>query len=388
MQKLSAILLSAMVFLIALFYAPCADAQKIEYEDGVRIVHNDKPKWGDNPKIALEFVKQIGVFEGPDENYMFYLPYDIEKDSDGNIYILDAGNYRIQKFDPDGKYLATLGSGRRGQGPSEFERPISLEIDSEGNLYVGNDINNLVIILNSQGKEIRRFRIKGELRPNFRMTENKNFIMPNIPGLKTSGMGGVHNKKEDGLLKIYDNQGNFIREFVQRRMYGSGSDLNFLGNDINLTIDTNNNIYVSCIQQNRIEKYSDNGVLILKIDRKKDYSKTTKVKTIFYGPIPYVNIFSISMDVDSKGRIWVLSLERQPTDEERESSQVPDIAQLEIFNNSGVLLCNIHLDRNVNKIYDGSLILRNLKIRIFDDFIYVIDPYTEMVVYEYKIIEK
>jgi len=74
MQKISSILLPAVVFSIALCYAPFADAQKIEYEDGVRIIHNDKPIWGDNPKVSLEFVRQIGVFEGPDENYMFYLP--------------------------------------------------------------------------------------------------------------------------------------------------------------------------------------------------------------------------------------------------------------------------------------------------------------------------
>lgn len=248
MQKISFILLPAVVFSIALCYAPYADAQKIEYEDGVRIVHNEEPKWGDDPKIAIEFVKQIGVFEGPDENYMFYIPCDIEKDSNGNIYILDAGNYRIQKFDPDGKYLATFG--RRGKGPSEFEDPISLEIDSEGNLYVGSDINNLVIILNSQGKEIRRFRIKGELRPNFRMTENKNFIMPNEAGkmIFATSIGdvlilhGTPSQIEGSLLQIYDNKGNFIREFVQRRMYGSRSVLNTRGNEISFTIDKSNNV--------------------------------------------------------------------------------------------------------------------------------------------------
>ena len=52
----------------------------------------------------------------------------------GNIYVLDTGNARIQKFGPDGAYLATIG--RKGQGPGEFIMPDALDIDRDGNLVV------------------------------------------------------------------------------------------------------------------------------------------------------------------------------------------------------------------------------------------------------------
>ena len=55
------------------------------------------------------------------------LPGDVAVDKAGNIYILDSGNARIQKFGPDGKYLATIG--RKGQGPGEFILPDGLDID-------------------------------------------------------------------------------------------------------------------------------------------------------------------------------------------------------------------------------------------------------------------
>jgi len=369
MKKVIAFCMSTMIFLFSI-----ANAQKIETVDGVRIVHNEKPQWRDNPKLSIEFVKQIGVFEGPDENYMFYKPSHITKDTDGNIYILDSGNYRIQKFDPDGKYLATFG--RKGQGPSEFLLPQSIDIDSEGNLYVGDALKFVVIVLNSQGKEIRRFRMKEVDSPEFCITENNNLVVSILGGLIVR----IQRENLYGLLRIYDNQGILIREFVKLSEYDRRSPLYILGNRINFTIDKKNNVYVSFVHQNRIEKYSDKGILLQRIDRVTEFSETTKVKNT-------INRFSISMDVDSKGRIWVMSLKRQPTEEEKESAAIPDIAQFEIFDENGVLLGNLPWDHDVNNL-SGINPQQSISIRIFDDLLYVIDPATEMVIYEYKIVEK
>ncbi len=52
-------------------------AQKVEFKDGIKNIHNEKPKWGDNPKVKLEFVRQIGELEGDDENYAFFNPIEV-----------------------------------------------------------------------------------------------------------------------------------------------------------------------------------------------------------------------------------------------------------------------------------------------------------------------
>ena len=106
----------------------------IEIKEGVNYVHNLAPAWGDTLKIALEFVQKIGELDMEDENFQLYRPRDIVRDADENIYVLDAGNYRIQKYDKNGKYMATIG--RKGEGPGEFLFPNSIAIDSKGNLYV------------------------------------------------------------------------------------------------------------------------------------------------------------------------------------------------------------------------------------------------------------
>ncbi len=110
------------IAIIPLFLTAVPAPQKTETVDGVRVVHNIKGgMWGKNPQIVLELVRKIGDVETEDEHLAFNYPSDVAVDKDGNIYVLDSANTRIQKFGPDGKFLATIG--RKGQGPGEFLMP-------------------------------------------------------------------------------------------------------------------------------------------------------------------------------------------------------------------------------------------------------------------------
>ncbi|WP_081853913.1 6-bladed beta-propeller [Candidatus Magnetobacterium casense] len=55
-------------------------------------------------------------------------------DSSGNIYVVDAGNSRIQKFSSSGQFLTKWGS--KGSDDGQFKSPDGIAIDSSGNLYV------------------------------------------------------------------------------------------------------------------------------------------------------------------------------------------------------------------------------------------------------------
>ena len=57
-----------------------------------------------------------------DQQQIFYQVSGVVPDADGNIFVNDRGNLRVQVFDPDGRYLRTIG--QAGQGPGEFERPL------------------------------------------------------------------------------------------------------------------------------------------------------------------------------------------------------------------------------------------------------------------------
>ena len=64
----------------------------------------------------------------------FNLPRDAAVAPDGSLYVVDGGNFRVQKFSPDGKFISTFGSIGRQSG--QFSRPKEVAIDSNGNIYV------------------------------------------------------------------------------------------------------------------------------------------------------------------------------------------------------------------------------------------------------------
>jgi len=64
----------------------------------------------------------------------------IAVDGSGNVFAIDLGSERIEKFNSDGNYLTQWGSS--GSGSGQFFNPQGLAIDESGNVYVtdaGND---------------------------------------------------------------------------------------------------------------------------------------------------------------------------------------------------------------------------------------------------------
>jgi len=68
---------------------------------------------------------------GPGE---FNLPRDLAIGKDGQLFVVDGGNFRVQVFDKSGKYLHAFGAVGRQLG--NFARPKEIAADKEGNLYV------------------------------------------------------------------------------------------------------------------------------------------------------------------------------------------------------------------------------------------------------------
>ena len=61
-------------------------------------------------------------------------PGGLTIDSQGNLYVADIFNHRVQKFDSEGNFLAEVG----GNGPDEgqFNEPWGVAVDSQDNVYV------------------------------------------------------------------------------------------------------------------------------------------------------------------------------------------------------------------------------------------------------------
>jgi hypothetical protein len=98
--------------------------------------------------IKAELALKIGSDK---ENEDFYKPPAFAVGKNGQIFILDSGNSRIQCFSKEGKFL--FGFGRRGQGPGELSSDArKIKILSDGNIYVIDNTQRRINVYNQEGK--------------------------------------------------------------------------------------------------------------------------------------------------------------------------------------------------------------------------------------------
>jgi DNA-binding beta-propeller fold protein YncE len=86
----------------------------------------------------------------------FNLPTDIAFAPNGDLYVTDGyGGARVVKFSRDGKYL--LEWGRRGTGPGEFGLPHNVVVDAQGQVYVTDRDNQRIQIFDANGTFLREW---------------------------------------------------------------------------------------------------------------------------------------------------------------------------------------------------------------------------------------
>lgn len=100
---------------------------------------------------SLKLVRKIGT---TGHNHELTTPGDFAKpsglavDADGNLYVCDTLNDRIEVFDADGKFISTYG--KNGDGPGYFARPKGVAIDSDGHIWVADGMQDRVQVFNQQ----------------------------------------------------------------------------------------------------------------------------------------------------------------------------------------------------------------------------------------------
>ena len=78
----------------------------------------------------------------------FAKPTGLAVDADGNLYVCDTLNNRIEIFDADGKFISTFG--KAGDGPGYFARPKGVAIDSDNHIWVADGMQDKVQVFNQE----------------------------------------------------------------------------------------------------------------------------------------------------------------------------------------------------------------------------------------------
>jgi hypothetical protein len=197
---------------------------------------------------------------------------------------------------------------------------------------------------------------------------------------------GGENSRKNFVLKIFDLEGKTLHQFGEPLLMTNTRDswnVNFLS----ISLDKEDNIYASFAYQNRIEKYSSSGELLMTIERELQFPvehKTVKETMEIGGKARQVErlkstVVSRGIGIDKQNRIWVLGFIKQvPEITERDEFIPQEYNVFEIYNPKGVLLCHVPLPGEL-KSFDNFV--------MFEDTIHFIDPYGECCVFEYRIID-
>ena len=80
----------------------------------------------------------------------FNLPIMATATDEGDLLIVDKGNFRIQRFDSEGNFVSTFG--KVGRYPGQFFSPKGIASDNEGNIYVVDTSFGNFQIFNAEGQ--------------------------------------------------------------------------------------------------------------------------------------------------------------------------------------------------------------------------------------------
>lgn len=162
-------------------------------------------------------------------------------DAEGNLYVGDWGNQRVQKFDRNGKFLAKWETGSVEQ--VQFGGIADIAIDQQNNVYVGDYKRSVVYKFDSTGKYLFRWGSTGYKDGQFQ----------SILSIAIDSAGNVLVGDETGRIQKFDQNGKFISRIFLATLDDRGVTF------WHIEVDPRHNIYVADHRSYRILKLDSNG---------------------------------------------------------------------------------------------------------------------------------
>ncbi len=189
-----------------------------------------------NVLMSLGTKGESGAWDESTGSHLFSQPNDVALDSIGNIYVAQGhgGDFPgILKFSPSGEFITKWGS--KGYGPGEFVTAHAIEIDADDVLYVADRESMRVQRYDTSGNMLREWKFDAMVCAMFLHSDGNMYI--------TTGF--------DGELAKVDMDGNVLGSIGSP---GTGNGQ--FGEAHALTLDSENNAYISDVILNRIQKFA------------------------------------------------------------------------------------------------------------------------------------
>ena len=102
---------------------------------------------------TLKLLRRIGT--GGKNHFLtspgdFGAPQCVAVDKDGDVYVTDTLNNRVEIFDAEGNFISQFG--KSGDGPGYFARPKGIAVDGDGHIWVADSMQDRLQVFNREGR--------------------------------------------------------------------------------------------------------------------------------------------------------------------------------------------------------------------------------------------
>jgi DNA-binding beta-propeller fold protein YncE len=153
----------------------------------------------------------------------FNHPRGVAVDRDGNVYVVDSDNHRIQVFDGNGAFLRVWGSqcnlaeghgcadldgdGPMAYGDGQFQEPWGITVSDDGRVYVADTWNHRIQVFDREGTFLSKWGTYGQ-------TDSAETLLYGPRDIAVDALGRVFvtdtgNKR----VAVFDRDGNYLDQW-------------------------------------------------------------------------------------------------------------------------------------------------------------------------------
>ncbi|HSS41384.1 MAG TPA: NHL repeat-containing protein [Solirubrobacterales bacterium] len=214
---------------------------------------------------------------------MMKAPAGIALSPNGWIWVVDAGNSRIERFVAAGTLLSTFSG--PGSEPGQLKEPKAITIAPDGSIWVADYGNNRIEQWNSSLTFVRAIGKEGSGAGEFK----------NPAAIEADSTGNIWvGDQKNNRVEEFDRTGVYLGQFGSG---GSGSGQFSLGAWMGLTVDVSGSIWITDPGHNKVQHWMIPGFPV--------YSSS--IGSFGTGPGKFISLADVA--TDSQGNLWGLDKE-------------------------------------------------------------------------------
>ncbi|HFD40508.1 MAG TPA: hypothetical protein ENJ31_11760, partial [Anaerolineae bacterium] len=187
----------------------------------------------------------------------FNHPRGIAIGPEGNVYVVDSDNHRIEVFDAEGNFLRTWGSQcnlaegigcTAPGGAGQFQEPWGIAVAEDGRVYVADTWNHRIQVFDAEGNFLTAWGRYGETNSDPNIFYGPRDVAIDGERLFVTDTGNER-------IVVFDLEGNYLSQWGSE-----GTLAGYFAEPVGLDVDGDGNLYVADTWNQRVQVFDRNYI--------------------------------------------------------------------------------------------------------------------------------